>query len=50
MRFMQRHLETEKHHRLMNFLLFTGLTAALSWTLYIVWVGLVSMGGELHKF
>lgn len=41
---------TEKHSRFMNFLLFGGLSAALWWTLYIVWVGLVSMAGELRKF
>ena len=49
MRFMQRHLETEKHHRLMNLLLFAGLTAGLSWTLYLVWLGLIDIASELHK-
>jgi hypothetical protein len=48
--FMQQHFEIEKHHGLMNFLLFGGLTAGLCWTLYIVWVGLVAIAGEVHKF
>jgi uncharacterized membrane protein len=48
--FMTHQQSTEKHPRLMNFFLFGGLSAALWWTLYIVWVGLVSMAGELRKF
>lgn len=46
----QFHLETEKHPRLMNILLFGGLGAGLWWTLYIVWVGLVSVAGEIRTF
>jgi hypothetical protein len=47
---MKQQQPTEKHPRLMNLLLFGGLSAALWWTLYIVWVGLVNMAGELRKF
>ena len=47
---MQQQQQTEKHPRLKNFLLFGGLSAALWWTLYIVWVGLVNIASELRKF
>ncbi len=47
---MAQQQHTEKQLRFMNFLLFGGLSAALWWTLYIVWVGLVSIAGELRKF
>jgi hypothetical protein len=45
------HLEQqEKHNRFMGLLLFGGLSAALWWTLYLVWVGLVSTADLIRKF
>ena len=45
---MQHHQEMEKHHTGFGFLLFGGLTAALGWTLYIVWVGFVSLANQMR--
>jgi putative flippase GtrA len=43
---MQQHME--QHHKLNGFLLFGGLSAALGWTLYIVWVSLVSLANQMR--
>ena len=45
---MQQHLETEHHNARTGFLLFGGLSAALGWTLLIVWVGLVSLADHIR--
>ena len=47
--FMQQHPELEHHHETRNgFMLFGGLSAALAWTLLMVWVGLVSLADHLR--
>jgi hypothetical protein len=45
---MQHVHETERHHSFKGLFLFGGLTAALAWTLYIVWVGLVGLADKLR--
>jgi hypothetical protein len=45
---MQQHLQTEKHHAFNAFLLFGGLSAALAWTLYIVWAALVGLADKMR--
>ncbi len=46
---MQQQHESEHHHTARNgFLLFGGLTAALAWTLIIVWDGLVSLANHMR--
>jgi hypothetical protein len=41
--------QTTKHPYFTNFLFFGGLSAALWWTLYIVWVCLVGVADEIRK-
>lgn len=44
----QHHHQIEKQHTLNGFLLFGSLSAALAWTLYIVWVALVGLADKLR--
>jgi type IV secretory pathway TrbL component len=46
--YMQQHMETEHHNARTGFVLFGGLSAALAWTLLVVWVGLVSLADHIR--
>lgn len=44
---MQHHTE-HPHNARNGFMLFGGVSAALAWTLLIVWVGLVSLANHMR--